>query len=378
MLRLEAVTISRGSQHILSDINLDLKPGQTGTLSGPIGVGKTTLLRALAGLTPITAGSISLNGVVFNQTAPNGRPYMRPPHVRKTALAPQSIDLISHKTLAANIALALINWPQNAYRLPTPQTQEHRLQQLLRAFRLEPLKNRLPSGLSGGQQRLACIARAVACAPDLLLLDEAYSNLSASTRRQLPELIRKLLPDHTAILICTHEIPEALEWSDQIGILSDTSLLCWQSPADLWHRPASEKIARTAELGTAVDVTIHKTPSGGLVAATALGQFTVPARLTPSLSAGQQYRLLLRPGDLKVYREDSTQPLAVSARILKTVPRQGRLWALVQPHRSKLHVWAELGAELDASYPEIQLCLQPLYPVFWKSSDSSLSQGESA
>ena len=284
-LRQAAISLAAGRQQ-WRNLNLHLEPGETGALLGPTGVGKTTLLRAIAGLQPLAAGSLHLRGELVDEGA--GRRL--PAHRRGLALAPQSLDLLGDRTVAANVALGLPGGKFGA-----------RAEQCLQVLGIAALAHRYPHQLSGGQARLVALARALAPAPALLLLDEPSSGLDGERKDSLRQRLRQLLPAQSAVLMTTHDCDEAFAWADYIGVLTAGSELIWERSPVLWQRPASAEVVRAAGLGNLLRACLRPQADNTLSIETAAGALSVPAQsLDPELVASGQGLLLVRPGDLQL------------------------------------------------------------------------------
>ena len=192
-------------QHIVCEaLNFTVDEGAIVCLLGESGCGKSTLLRAIAGFEPIRAGKISLNNQLLN--ANNAEV---PPEKRRIGMMFQDYALFPHLNIAKNIAFGLRKQPK--------ETQQKRVAEMLSLVGLSAEINAYPHELSGGQQQRIALARALAPAPDLLLLDEPLSNLDSKTREKLSGEMRDILKQtkHTALIV-THDLREALAMSDYL------------------------------------------------------------------------------------------------------------------------------------------------------------------
>jgi ABC-type sulfate/molybdate transport systems ATPase subunit len=164
-------------------------------LFGASGAGKTTLLRMLAGLAQPSSGSIRLGR---NQLLDTGRNISAPPGSRGIGFVPQQAALFPHLTVRENIAFGLHQWTRDARRTRT--------EELLRLFEIEALGDRKPRHLSGGERQRVMLAQALAPRPDLLLLDEPFNALDASTRAAV---IEKLRSAAVPVLYVSHDLADA-------------------------------------------------------------------------------------------------------------------------------------------------------------------------
>src|SRR4051812_11566607 len=218
-----------GSVRAVDGIDLTVQKGEFFALLGPSGCGKTTLLRVIAGIYPIDAGSLTLNGRDITRT---------PMHRRNLAMVFQSYALFPHLTAFDNVAFGL-----RSRKLPRDEISR-RVGEALALVRLESLASRYPAQLSGGQQQRVALARALAVRPDLLLLDEPLSNLDARLRDEMRIEIRDLQRrlGLTTILV-THDIDEAFTMSDRIGVMRDGRIIQVGRAAEIYHAPADRFVA---------------------------------------------------------------------------------------------------------------------------------------
>ena len=204
---------------VLHDFSLSLEAGAIGCLLGPSGCGKTTVLRAIAGFEPLAAGSIRLGGVLLSSPV-----VQLPPERRRVGMMFQEYALFPHLTAAQNVAFGL--------RRSSRTARAQRTAEMLALVGLADAGSRHPHRLSGGQQQRIALARALAPAPALLLLDEPFSNLDAATRERLATEIRAICKQagQTAILV-THNVAEAQAMADHVGVMHAGRLRDWQRVA---------------------------------------------------------------------------------------------------------------------------------------------------
>ncbi len=189
---------------ILESFSLTLNPGQIISLVGPSGCGKSTLLRLLAGLEKPNIGEIH-----FDQKLVTSPSFSLPPEKRSLGFVSQNGDLFPHLTVAKNIAYGL--------HRKKSKDRRARVAELLEAIDLPEIGKRFPSELSGGECQRVALARSLAPAPDLLLLDEPYSSLDQELREHLRNLTTSLLKNtKTTTLFVTHHQDDALASGDQI------------------------------------------------------------------------------------------------------------------------------------------------------------------
>jgi iron(III) transport system ATP-binding protein len=212
-------------------VSLNLQAGQIGVLIGPSGCGKTSLLRAIAGLEPVTSGEIQLSDRSVSRAG-----YTAAPENRRMGMVFQDYALFPHLSVAGNIEFGLHG--QSA------ASKSLRIQEVLQLVGLADVKDRYPHELSGGQQQRVALARALAPKPDLLLLDEPFSNLDVDLRERLALEIRGILKAANATaLFVTHDQMEAFAIGDVIGVIQEGQLAQWDDAYHLYHRPASRFVA---------------------------------------------------------------------------------------------------------------------------------------
>ena len=226
-----SVTYPNRAQPAVSGVSLDLKAGDIGVLIGPSGCGKTTLLRAVAGLESVSAGRIILNGHAISEPGQSV-----PPEQRRMGMVFQDYALFPHLDVGRNVAFGIMHWPTLERRA--------RVAEVLALVGLEGLRRHMPHALSGGQQQRVALARALAPRPQLLLLDEPFSNLDVDLRERLAHEVRTILKaaGATALLV-THDQLEAFAIGDCIGVMQDGALHQWADAYTLYHRPATRFVA---------------------------------------------------------------------------------------------------------------------------------------
>jgi iron(III) transport system ATP-binding protein len=250
-----------GTNEVLSGIDLTVAAGEVVCLLGPSGAGKTTVLRLVAGLEPVQAGEIAIDGRVVAC-----RERSDPPERRKVGLVFQDAALFPHLTVAGNIAFGLRGRDRRA-----------RVAEWLARVGLAGFERRYPHTLSGGQQQRVALARALAPSPAVLLLDEPFAALDADRREQVREEALALLrAAGVATLLVTHDAEEAMAVGDRIALLADGRVLQIAPPRELYQAPVNQQAA--AALGR-VSVLPGVVADGVLVSA--LGRWPVEALLRP-------------------------------------------------------------------------------------------------
>ena len=207
MLLIKQLAKKIDHQTILRDIDIEIAAGSRVALLGPSGVGKTTLLRLIAGFDSIDAGEICWQ----DKTFVNEQVFI-PPWQRNVAMVFQDLALWPHMTVTQHIAFAL---PKVVRK--NKQHKARQLETLISQVHLTGLEKRLPSQLSGGQQQRLAIARAIAAQPEILLLDEAFSSLDLVLVNELWALMEQLQNQHGwTLLFVTHDTDQAFRYADKV------------------------------------------------------------------------------------------------------------------------------------------------------------------
>ena len=188
---------------VLNSVSLAISGGQFVTLLGPSGCGKTTLLNIVAGFQRATSGRVILNGRAVEKPGPD------------RVVVFQDYALFPWMTVKQNIL-----FPMKQRKL-SGRDQEGRLKGLLEMTKLEGLENLLPGQLSGGQKQRTAVARALACDPELFLMDEPLGAVDYQTRQALQEELEGLwLRNRTTVFMVTHDVEEAIYLSDRVIVMS--------------------------------------------------------------------------------------------------------------------------------------------------------------
>ena len=206
VLRVRDVCLQRGKRVVLAGVTFEVRRGGLVALMGRSGSGKTTILRAIAGLERIDGGTIDVADVTLTRAAPS-RAMLHALH-RRVGLVFQFHHLFEHLTVATNVGLA----PVHAYGVRQADA-ERRARELLALLEVDHRANAMPRELSGGEAQRVAIARALAVDPPLLMLDEPTASLDPARRAGLGALLRRLAGDDRTVLISTHDESFAREWS---------------------------------------------------------------------------------------------------------------------------------------------------------------------
>jgi iron(III) transport system ATP-binding protein len=218
-----------GDTPALVDFTLSVPRGQIVALLGPSGCGKTTALRLIAGFDTADSGSVAIAGRTVLQDN-----YSVPPEKRRVGMVFQEGALFPHLTVEQNVA----------YGLPRGDGRKERVSQVLELVGLRDFGQRMPHQLSGGQQQRVALARALAPQPELLLLDEPFSNLDPSLREQVRrDVVAILRASNVTAVFVTHDQDEALFIGDTVAVMHNGRIEQADSPEVIFHEPATRFVA---------------------------------------------------------------------------------------------------------------------------------------
>ena len=335
LLEVEGLGHAYGKQVVVRDLSFSLPRGAIGCLLGPSASGKTTVLRAIAGFEPPQLGTIRINGRIVSAAG-----VMLAPEKRRIGMVFQDYALFPHLPVAENIAFGLHGAPKSE--------RTARVRELAALVGLGATLEKYPHEISGGQQQRVALARALAPRPELLLLDEPFSNLDIELRERLSAEVRGIIKASgaTAVLV-THDQQEAFAMADEIGILHQGRIQQWDSAYNLYHRPANRFVADFIGQGVFL-------PARALNGAEIEIELGVLKGEPPS--GGGALEVLLRPDD--VVHDDAAPAKAEvvhkafrGAEILYTLrlPSGRKVLALVPSHHN--HALGErIGIRLDVDH----------------------------
>ncbi len=301
-LHFEGVSHAYAAERVLRDVSLTAHAGAITCLLGPSGAGKTTLLRLAAGLEPLQAGSITLDGAVLAR--PGKEP---PPNKRSVGLVFQDLALFPHMTVAGNIGFGLRKWDAEARRA--------RIDALLGRMGLSDLADRRPHTLSGGQAQRVALARALAPQPRVVLMDEPYASLDPGLRVALRDSARAALKESGAVtILVTHDPAEALDMADAIAVLDAGRLAQSGAPRDVHDAPKTAAVC--AAFGAAQRL-IGRVEGDRLIAPEA----TILLDPTPVASLqGRAVEAMIRPSALAVTPADNDAETPLRVRDIRFTP----------------------------------------------------------
>src|SRR5512138_2163374 len=226
---LERVSKHFGTVGVIDNLDLHVEDHEFLVLVGPSGCGKSTVLRLIAGLEDVTAGTIRIGGRVVNDVAPKDRDI---------AMVFQSYALYPHLTVHDNLAFGL-----KLRKLPKEEIKR-RVKEAADILGIQDLLERKPRQLSGGQRQRVAVGRAIVREPKVFLFDEPLSNLDAKLRVQMRVELKKLHERlQTTIIYVTHDQVEAMTMGDRIVVMKDGLKQQVGAPLELYFRPANKFVA---------------------------------------------------------------------------------------------------------------------------------------
>ncbi|MCG8710660.1 ABC transporter ATP-binding protein [Brenneria sp. 4F2] len=244
ILTIERVTCRYPQHNVLNNFSLSAREREIVCLLGASGCGKTTLLKAVAGLIPIDEGTIAIAGQVVGDAQ-----IQMPPELRQVGMIFQDYALFPHLTVAENIAFGLDQQPSDAIAATVAE--------MIALFKLEGLDASYPHQLSGAQQQGVAIARTLACQPKILLLDEPFSNLDNQVRYRLINELRRILKLQPIVtIVVTHNKDEAFAFADRLAVMDNGGIVQEGYPATLYQQPNSRFIADCLGSSNYLPVTI--------------------------------------------------------------------------------------------------------------------------
>jgi ABC-type polar amino acid transport system ATPase subunit len=215
LLDVRSLEVHRGVRQVVSGITFSADRGEVVVLMGASGAGKTTILRAIAGLDPIAAGTITVDDIVLTSAARHPARVMRTLH-RRVGMVFQFHHLFAHMTAQRNVCLA----PVHVLGRPAAEA-ESRARALLEVLGVGDRADALPHELSGGEAQRVAIARALAVEPLLLLMDEPTASLDQARRGDLAMTLRQLATERRTILVATHDAEFARACAHRVLAIED-------------------------------------------------------------------------------------------------------------------------------------------------------------
>ncbi|MEX1233695.1 MAG: ABC transporter ATP-binding protein [Roseovarius sp.] len=301
LIQFKNVTKRFGDFTAIDNQTFDIYAREFFALLGPSGCGKTTLMRMLAGFEKVTEGQIVLDGV---DLAPI------PPNKRAVNMMFQSYALFPHLSVYDNIAFGL-----KRDKMPKDKIAD-RVTQMLKLVRLEKFAQRKPHQISGGQRQRVALARSLAKAPKLLLLDEPMGALDAKLRQDTQfELVDIQEKTGTTFVIVTHDQEEAMTVASRVAVMDDGKIMQADTPANIYEAPNSVYVADF--IGDVTIIEGRATKNGtGYDIAFAEGQPTLHAKSEKTFQNGQTCHLAIRPEKVTITADKPEASNALKGKIL--------------------------------------------------------------
>jgi iron(III) transport system ATP-binding protein len=344
LLEVAKISQSYSKKIVVNNLSFGLNKGAIGCLLGPSGCGKTTVLRCIAGFEPVVEGEVLLNGVRVSSSGFSLRPEQR--HI---GMVFQDYALFPHLTVISNIIFGL--------HYMSRKERSERAAEMIEIVGLKDVINNYPHELSGGQQQRVALARALAPKPDLLLLDEPFSNLDVNLRERLSLEVREILKSQgtTAILV-THDQNEAFAIADEIGVMQNGEIMQWDSAYNLYHRPVSRFVANFVGQGVFLSGKVLDSHHVEIELGT-LELDISHQNISDKLSGkGRNVDVLIRPDDI-VHDDESSLKAKVlhkafrGAEILYTLRLPGGSTALsLVPSHHNHAIGEDIGIKLEVDH----------------------------
>jgi ABC-type Fe3+/spermidine/putrescine transport system ATPase subunit len=277
----------------VSDVDVAVRDGELLAVLGPVGCGKTTLLRLIAGLETPSEGVVRIDGETVTNV---------PPYERQTGMVFQQCALFPHMTVADNVAFGL-------EMRGTPDVEiRQRVLDALAAVRLDGQGGRVPSSLTNRERRRAALARALAIEPSVLLVDEPEPGTAESDRAaHQRDLLRVREELDVPVVYVTTEREEALTMGDRIAVMEDGVVRQVAPPEDVYHEPADEFVADFVGGANLLTGTVEAVGPRGYTVDLDFGETIVlsaPREAEANVREGQTVTLLFRPERLYLHPRD--------------------------------------------------------------------------
>ncbi|MFO1147444.1 MAG: ABC transporter ATP-binding protein [Alsobacter sp.] len=354
LLEVKGASKAFAGHTVLDGVDLAVRKGEFVSLLGPSGCGKTTLLRIVAGLLAAEAGQVLLDGTDITRT---------PTHKRGVGVVFQSYALFPHLSVSDNVAFGLrAQGRPSATIAPT-------VARFLDLVHLAPMATRPVKGLSGGQQQRVAVARALAVAPKLLLLDEPFSALDRKLRETMQIELKHILREIgiTTILV-THDQEEALVMSDRIAVMNKGAIEQFDEPGEIYHRPRTPFALGFVGHSTRLPGTARDSEAGALSVETPVGIVRAPGKFVP----GSPVLLAVRPEKIELGERSAGPQVNTIRATLSEIVFQGS--------RVHLHLAGGGGTSLlaEASRLPAGLAVGDETLLSWPVADTLIFPAETA
>jgi len=282
-LEIKDVTFEASKVNKIHNVSFNIeKEGDIVCLLGPSGIGKTTILRSIAGLTNIKSGEILLKNKVISSEKVHVEPENR-----NISLSFQDNCLFPHYNVLKNIQFGAERNKKNKQTIST--------EEIIKFLHLEKIKEKFPHQISAGEAQRAALARSLVTKPDLLLLDEPLSNVDQSFKEEIQVKLKKILTEHKiTTIIVTHDSYEAFYLGTKCGIILDEQLKQFDDPYNVYHFPNSVEVVNFLNRGILIPAKV--TGENSLVN---IDLGTIRGNFIKHYPKGSEVQLLLQPEDLE-------------------------------------------------------------------------------
>ena len=283
-LEIKNVSFRAGGITKVKNVSFNIEnKGDIICLLGPSGVGKTTILRTIAGLEKIKSGSIKLKGNVLSSS----KDHIEPEN-RNISLSFQENSLFPHYTVEKNIYLGAEARKLNGKKKINPK-------KIIKLLNIEKILSKYPHEISAGEAQRTALARALVTQPDLLLLDEPLSNVDQSFKEEIQVQLKKLLNDlKITTIVVTHDSYEAFYLGNKCGLILDEKLKQFDDPYNVYHFPNSIEVVNFLNRGILIPAKVTGESS---LENDDLG--TIKGNFIKHYPKGSKVQLLLQPEDLE-------------------------------------------------------------------------------
>ena len=282
----------------VNNVNLVIEnQGEIISLLGPSGIGKTTILRTIAGLQKLSGGKIKLRDTILASDEIHIEPEKR-----NIALSFQDNSLFPNYKVIDNINFGEKRSNGHGSNID--------VKEIIKLLRIEPVLEKYPHQISAGEAQRVSLARSLMSKPDLLLLDEPFSNIDQSLKEEIQYSVKKLLKDiNLTTIIVTHDSYEAFSLADRCGIILNQELKQYDIPYNVHHEPNSLEVAKFLNKGVFIDVKVLTNDCAvHSLEHDELGE--IRGKLLKNYPKGKIVKLLLQPEDL-VHDDESKLKLEV-------------------------------------------------------------------
>ena len=283
-LEVKNVTFKAGGQNKVNNVSFSIeKEGDIICLLGPSGIGKTTILRSIAGLEKIESGTINLKGKTLSSNKTNIEP-----EDRNISLSFQENCLFPHYTVEENIYLG-------TERKNLNKKKKISIKKIIKLLNIGKILGHYPHQISAGESQRVSLARSLASHPDLLLLDEPLSNVDQSFKEEIQVQLKKILKDlKITTIIVTHDSYEAFYLGNKCGIILNKQLKQFDDPYNVYHFPNSVEVVNFLNRGILIPAKVTGESS---LENKDLG--TIKGNFIKHYPKGTDVKLLLQPEDLE-------------------------------------------------------------------------------